>query len=106
MACAERFRSLYVFKQYFEEVVWMGHSARRLTELIQLWDANKTNGDEGFWQTQFQAHSFAFTQLFSVPVTFIEGKAHVGGQGIDRHDARYVDFLFSGGSASEAILIE
>jgi hypothetical protein len=106
MACAERFRSLYIFKEYFEEVVWMGHSARRLTELIHLWDANKANSDEGFWQIQFQEHSFAFTQLFSVPVTFIEDKAYVGGQGIDRNDARYVDFLFSGGSASEAILIE
>jgi hypothetical protein len=49
-------------------------------------------------------HSFAFTQLFSVPVTLIEGKAYVGGQGIDRGDARFVDFLFSGASASDAIL--
>ena len=106
VGCAERFRSLYVFKEHFEEVVWMGHSAKRLTELIHLWDANKTNGDEEFWQIQFQSHSFAFTQMFSVPVTFIAGKAYVGGQGIDRSDARFVDFLFSGGSASEAILIE
>lgn len=105
-AAAERFRALYLFKQNFEDVVWMGHSAKRLTELLNLWDANKTNGDEGFWQLQFQSHSIAFTQLFSVPVTLIEGKAYVGGQGIDRNDARFVDFLFSGGSASEAILIE
>ena len=106
MACAERLRSLYVFKEHFEEVVWMGHSAKRLTDLLQLWDGNKTNGDEEFWQTQFQSHALALSQLFSVPVTLIEGKAYVGGQGIDRSDARFVDFLFSGGSASEAILIE
>jgi hypothetical protein len=106
VACAERFRSLYLFKAHFEEVVWMGHSVKRLTDLLGLWEANKTNGDEEFWQIQFQSHSFAFTQLFSVPITLIEGKAYVGGQGIDRSDARFVDFLFSGGSASEAILIE
>lgn len=106
MACAERYRSLYVFKVNFEEVVWMGHSAKRLTDLLGLWDANKTNGDEEFWQIQFQSHSLALSQLFSVPVTLIEGKAYVGGQGIDRRDARFVDFLFSGGSGSEAILIE
>lgn len=106
VACAERFRSLYLFKEHFEEVVWMGHSAKRLTELLDLWDANKANGDEGFWQIQFQSYSFAFSQLFSVPVTLIEGKAYVGGQGIDRSDARFVDFLFSGGTACEAILIE
>ena len=84
----------------------MGHSAKHLTELLNLWDANKANGDEGFWQITFQSYPFAFTQLFSVPVTLIEGKAYVGGQGIDRSDARFVDFLFSGGSACEAILIE
>jgi hypothetical protein len=106
MACAERFRSVHIFKEHFEEVVWMGHSAKRLTELIHLWDANKMNSDEEFWQIQFQSHSFAFTQLFSVPVTLIKEKAYVGGQGIERTDARFVDFLFSGGSASEAILIE
>jgi hypothetical protein len=106
MACAERQRALYVFKANFEEVVWMGHSAKRLTDLLRLWDANTTNGDEEFWQIQFQSHSLALSQLFSVPVTLIEGKAYVGGQGIDRRDARFVDFLFSGGSGSEAILVE
>jgi hypothetical protein len=106
MACAERYRALWLFKQNFEDVVFMGHSAKRLTNLLTLWDANKSNGDEEFWQIQFQSHSFALSQLFSVPVTLIEGKAYVGGQGIDRQDARFVDFLFSGGSASEAILVE
>ncbi|MFZ3353442.1 MAG: Shedu immune nuclease family protein [Xanthobacteraceae bacterium] len=106
MACAERYRALYVFKVNFEEVVWMGQSAKRLTDLLTLWDANKANSDEGFWQIQFQAHSLALSQLFSVPVTLIDDKAYVGGQGIDRRDARFVDFLFSGGSGSEAILVE
>lgn len=106
MACAERYRALYVFKVNFEDVVWMGHSAKRLTDLLRLWDANQANGDEEFWQIQFQGHSLALSQLFSVPVTLIEGKAYVGGQGIDRRDARFVDFLFSGGSGSEAILVE
>ena len=105
-SCAERFRSLYIFKENFEEVVWMGHSAKRLTDLLQIWDRNKTNSSEEFWQVQFQSHSLALAQIFSVPVTLIEGKAYVGGQGIDRSDARFVDFLFSGGNTSEAILIE
>lgn len=36
VACAERFKSLYVFKEHFADVVWMGHSAKRLTDLILL----------------------------------------------------------------------
>ena len=82
MGCAERYRALHVFKVNFEDVVWMGHSAKRLTDLLRLWDANKTNGNEEFWQIQFQGHSLALSQLFSVPVTLIEGKAYVGGPGI------------------------
>jgi hypothetical protein len=105
-ASGERFRSLYIFKEHFEEVVWMGHSAKRLTELLELWYANKTNSDEEFWQIQFQNRSLALSQVFSVPVSLIEGKAYVGGQGIDRKDARFVDFLFSRGTGNEAVLIE
>ena len=106
IAAAERFRSLSLFKEHFEEVVWMGHSAKKLLDLLALWQNNQTNSDEEFWQIQFQNHSLALSQLFSVPVTLIEGKAYVGGQGVDRRDARIVDFLFSGGSANEAILVE
>lgn len=105
-ACAERFRSLHVFKTHFEEVVFMGHSAGRLTDLLRLWSANKENSDEGFWQIKFQENAFALSQLFAVPVTLIEGKAYVGGQGIDRKNARFVDFLLSGGASSEAIFVE
>jgi hypothetical protein len=64
------------------------------------------NHDEEFWQITFQSHTLALSQLFSVPVTLIKGKAYVGGQGIDRQDARFVDFLLLRGSGSEAILVE
>lgn len=105
-AVSERFRSLWIFKENFEEAVWMGQSARRLVEALSLWRANQANGDEGFWQATLQESSYVFSQLFSVPVTFIQGRAYVGGQQIDGRNARLVDFLLSGGSSGEAILIE
>jgi hypothetical protein len=106
MAYAQRCRAMYVFKEHFEEVAWMGHSARRLVQLVQIWDANKDNDSEEFWQTTLQEHAFAFSQLFSVPVTLIEGKAYVGGMSLDRKDAKFADFILAGGSASNAILVE
>lgn len=106
MACAERYRSLHVFKEHFEDVVWMGHSAKKLTDILSIWSHNRENSNEEFWQIQFQTHSIALSQLFSVPVTLIEGKAYVGGQGIDRADGRFVDFIFSGGTASDTMLVE
>lgn len=105
-ATAERFRSLAIFKTNFEEAVFTGQSARRLVELIRIWDANKENGDEGFWQIKLSEHAYAVSQLFSVPVTLIQGRAYVGGMSLDGKDARYLDFIFSGGNASDAILVE
>jgi hypothetical protein len=103
---SERLRALAIFKSHFEEVVFMGHSARRLVDLLKIWDANKQNSSEGFWQETLGQHAYALNQLFSVPVTFIEGTAYVGGTKLDGGDARYLDFMLSGGSANHAILIE
>jgi hypothetical protein len=106
MATAERFRALAIFKSNFEEAVFMGHSARRLIDLIRAWDSNKENDDEGFWQIKLSENAYAISQLFSVPVTLIRGRAYVGGMSLDGKDARFLDFMFSGGSANDAILVE
>ncbi len=106
MATSERFRALTVFKSNFEEAAFIGHSARRLVELLHTWDANKENGDEGFWQLKVAENAFAIAQLFSVPVALIQGHAYVGGTRISGTDGRIVDFLFSGGIAKDAILVE
>ncbi len=106
MACAERYRSMLVFKQDFEEVVRMGHSAKRIIDILKDWYVNKNNSDEGFWQIKFNENSYVLSQVFSVPVMFIQDKAYVGGMNIDRKDARFVDYLYSSDTANEAILIE
>jgi Domain of unknown function (DUF4263) len=106
MAMSERLRSMLVFKQQFEEVVFMGNSAKRLIDVLQLWRANDKNSDEQFWQIKLQEASYVFSQLFSSPITFLRGKAYVGGQQIDGKSARFIDLLFSGDSTGDAILIE
>lgn len=103
---AERFRSMVIFKQHLEEVVWMGQSAGRLIQLLTLWYKNRRNSQEYFWQTSLKEYSFILSQLFSVPVVFIKDNAYVGGMNIHRKDGRLVDYLFSTGSSNEAILIE
>jgi hypothetical protein len=106
IAMFERFRSMLVFKFQFEEVVFMGNSAKRLLDVLQLWKANEKNPDEGFWQIILQDSSYVFSQLFSSPITFLQGNAYVGGQQIDGKSARFIDLLFSGDSTGDAILIE
>ena len=106
MAVSERFRSLAIFKTHFADAVFVGQSARRLLNLLKIWDGNKQNKDEGFWQIQLKEHSFALSQVFSMPVTFIRDTAYVGGMQIDKKDARFLDFLATGGNGNDAILIE
>ncbi len=106
MACAERCRSMVIFKNHLEEAIWMGHSARPLVDMLKTWDSNKFNKDEEFWQQFFAESSLALSQIFSVPVVFINDKAYVGGMNFERKDARFVDYLFSSEFSKEVILIE
>lgn len=106
MSCAERSRSMAVYKENLEEVVWMGHSAKRLVNVIQKWHSNKEQPQEEYWQQLFLENSYVLSQLFSAPVVFSQNKAYVGGMKLDRQDARLVDYLYQNSSSSEAILVE
>ena len=106
MGNAERYRSMCVFKDNLEEVVWMGHSARRIIDVINKWHSNKSNSDEEFWQTVFNENPYVLSQIFSVPVVFIKDKAYVGGMNIDRQDAKFVDYLYANESSNDALLVE
>jgi len=105
-ACAERFRAMMIFKTALEEVVWMGHSAKRIIDILGVWDAHQENKDEEFWQLTFNENSYVLSQVFAVPLVFIKDKAYVGGMKLDRTEARFVDYVFSAESSREAILIE
>jgi hypothetical protein len=104
--CAERARAMRIYKEHLEEVVWMGHSAKRIVDALRTWDTNKDNSDEEFWQIAFKEHSYVISQVFAVPMVFIKDKAYVGGMNLEQKDAKFVDYLFSLESSREAILVE
>jgi hypothetical protein len=105
-ACAERSRAMMVFKTALEDVVWMGHSAKRIIDILGTWDAHKENKDEEFWQITFNENTYVLSQIFAVPLVFIKDKAYVGGMKLDRCEARFIDYIFSAEASREAILIE
>lgn len=106
MACAERCRSMLLFKEHLEEVVWMGQSAKRVVDILRIWDGNQANDDEGFWQLTFREHAYAVAQVFAVPLVFIKESVYVGGMNIDRRNAKLVDYLVTLDSSHEAALVE
>lgn len=103
---AERCRAMIIFKEALEEVVLMGHSAARVVDVLMTWERNRESADEEFWQLTLNENTYVLSQVFAVPVVFVKDKAYVGGQKLDRSDARFVDYLFSTESSREAILIE
>lgn len=105
-ACAERCHAMLTFKQHLEEVVWMGQSARRIIDVLRVWDANYERGEEDFWQETFNEHSYVLSQIFAVPLVFMQDRAYVGGIQVDRSGAAIGDFLFHAESSRQAILIE
>jgi len=106
MGCVERCRSMLLFKEHLEEVVWMGQSAKRVVDILHRWDNNKTNADEGFWQITFRENVYAISQVFAAPLVLIQEAAYVGGMNVDRQHAKLVDYLFSQESSQEAVLVE
>ncbi|WP_303905034.1 Shedu immune nuclease family protein [Thiohalomonas denitrificans] len=106
MGCVERCRSMLLFKEHLEEVIWMGHSAKRLVDVLHTWENNKSNSDEGFWQITLRDNAYAISQVFAVPLVFIQESAYVGGMNVNRQDAKLVDYLFSQESSREAVLVE
>lgn len=103
---AERFRAMCVFKSHLEEVVWMGHSAGRLVDILNAWYANTTNGKEQYWQQLFKNNPVSLTQLFAVPVVFVGDNAYVGGLNVDRQNSKFVDYLYANDSSNDAVLVE
>jgi hypothetical protein len=77
-----------------------------LRTLYQLWEENRSNKHEEFWQNTFQKHSFALTQLFAFPVILFRGKAYVGGKGLENAGGNIVDFLAANHLTRNALLIE
>jgi hypothetical protein len=88
MGCAERCRSMAIFKEHLEEVVWMGQSAKRVIDVLRIWDNNKQNADERFWQITFTENVYAISQVFAVPLVFIKDAAYVGGMNINKQNAQ------------------
>jgi hypothetical protein len=77
-----------------------------LKKLISIWDLNKFNTDEGYWQNLFEAHSILLSQIFAYPVTVIGGKIYVGGKNIHNKNGNITDFLLANKISDNVMIVE
>jgi len=78
----------------------------QLNKLLEIWEDNKTNNDEEFWQITISSFSWIISQLFSTPVIIYEEKAYCGGKFVDNKGGNLVDFLYKSNLTSSVALIE
>jgi hypothetical protein len=78
----------------------------RLKKALTLWEVDRYNDDEEFWQHMFSENTFLLSQLFSYPVIILKGKAYVGGKGIENTGGNIVDYLMANEFTRNALLIE
>ena len=77
-----------------------------LTKSLGLWNSNRANANEEFWQQSLSDYSFVLSQVFSSPVVMIGEKAHVGGKNINNKGGKQTDFLLKSAKTDHLLLVE
>ncbi len=53
---------------------------KKIKNILKIWEDNKTNCSEDFWQKLFQDNAWVLQQIFSFPVIILQGETYVGGK--------------------------
>jgi len=77
-----------------------------LRRILDIWENEKKNSSEEFWQGVFTSDSWIISQVFSYPVVIIKDKAYVGGKTIGNVDGNIVDFLYANQITNNVVLVE
>ncbi len=77
-----------------------------LQKVLEIWNTEKQNGSEDFWQDIFTSNPWVISQLFSCPVVIMTDKAYVGGKAINNIGGNIVDFLYQNQLTTNVILVE
>ncbi|WP_138418220.1 Shedu immune nuclease family protein [Aquibacillus sediminis] len=77
-----------------------------LKKLLAVWEGNKDNNSEKFWQDLLKENTWVLSQLFSNPTVLIEDEAYVGGKTTNNDSGKLVDFLYANPFSKDAVLIE
>lgn len=78
----------------------------RLKRVLAVWDQNRDEDNEGFWQATLAEHAFLFEHVFAWPTAVLKDKAYVGGKSIDNTQGKVVDFLLKNRLTHNVALLE
>jgi hypothetical protein len=77
-----------------------------LRKLIALWENNKENSNEEFWQKELGKRPYAFSLIFPYAVVIVAEKAYVGGKDITNTGGNIADFLVKRALTGNCLVVE
>jgi hypothetical protein len=77
-----------------------------LKRILDVWEANRGNHDEKFWQRTLQEYPFVLSQVFAAPVVVLQGKAYVGGKSLEGIGGKEPDYILKKVITGHALLVE
>ncbi|MFA5133568.1 MAG: Shedu immune nuclease family protein [Patescibacteria group bacterium] len=78
----------------------------KLSKLLDIWEKNRNNGEEEFWQKIFQEHTWILSQIFSSHFIQIGQKFYCGGKEDDDSGGVKGDLLYKNNLTGNLAFIE
>jgi Domain of unknown function (DUF4263) len=98
--------SMLIYKQSIEESMWRGYVTAEMQCVLEIWEKNKVETNEEFWQKTLTDNVLILSQLFAFPVVILKEKAYLGGKGFDNAGGKLVDFLIRNQLSQNTALVE
>lgn len=73
---------------------------------IELWDKNKIQKNEAYWQKTFKKYSWILSLAINEPTVIFNNEAFVGGKDLNNTNGNVIDFVFKNRQSDACALIE
>jgi len=74
--------------------------------VLNVWNKNKKNKDEKYWQNIINRNSWIISQALSLPEIFFIDEAYLGGKSLNDNKGKYIDFIYQNILSRNLTLIE
>jgi len=78
----------------------------KIKKIIEIWQENKNNDDEKFWQNLFKENNFILSQVFACPFIFIDEQFFCGGKRGTNKGGVETDFIYQNKLTQNTAFIE
>lgn len=80
--------------------------ATELVTVLRVWNENRENSQEEFWQRQLTEHSWVLAQVFATAMVIVDAKSYVGGKNYLNTMGQIADFLYTKKLTQNVAIVE